>query len=31
MEGDLVLGQADTFVGNVNRLGLGGGECVIGP
>jgi hypothetical protein len=31
LEGDLVLGQAEPFVGNVNRLGLGGGECVIGP
>jgi hypothetical protein len=30
IERDLVLGQADTLVGNVNRVGLGGGECVIG-
>ena len=31
LEGDLVLGQAEPFVGHVNRLDLGGGECVIGP
>jgi hypothetical protein len=32
LEGDFVLGQADSFVGHVNRVqGVGGGECVIGP
>lgn len=31
LEGDFVLGQAEPFVGNVNRVDVGGGECVIGP
>jgi hypothetical protein len=32
LEGDFVLGEADPFVGHVNRIaGVGGGECFVGP
>lgn len=32
LEGEFVLGEADPFVGHVNRISaVGGGECFVGP